>query len=329
MERVNCNICNIDNTKTLLVKDSYNIVQCKSCGLVYVNPRPTKEELSDLYEYEDDSQSPGNLKQKPIIKKFQLGLNFIHRFAPNRGKILDVGCATGVFLNMAKNAGWETYGIDINRQAIEYARQVYKLAVKISDSPESSFQKSYFDVVTMFDSIEHVPNPLSTLQEANNVTRPNGLLVITTPNIDGLFPKFTYFLFGKTFGIWEHPTPPGHIYQFSNLTIEKLLRKANWQMIGYRTHSITRKYTAGKLENAIIQAIKTNTNGAATAPNTKILLSPDVKTNNNHSFLRTLKSLPRVMIRGLSWGLILLIYPIAGLFNKGDSMIVVAKKVTK
>jgi len=332
MENVNCIICGLDNTQKLLIKNSYNIVKCKNCGLVYVNPRPTKEELVRLYSSDNNKLwDLDGYMHNSKIEKFKNGLEIIHKFTQSRGKILDIGCSTGLFLNMAKKSGWETYGIDINEKAIEYAKTKYNLNVKAQDLETSNFPSNYFDVVTLFDSIEHMPNPLFALREAYRILKPNGLLLITTPNIDGLFPKITYYLFAKTIGAWEHPTPPGHLYQFSQKTISKLLDRAKFNIIYFKSFEIPRHYTVGKLENAIIDAFKQRlkfSKGLVNKTNNKNQEKIHAY-GNQSSIMKQIKKLPRISIRVMSWMLVFFIYPIANFLEKGDSMLLIAKKKQK
>jgi len=321
MEEVKCNICNSGDYYLLVVKNSFHVVKCKNCGLVYVNPRPEKKELKEFYSSKGGSGSVDH-SRKSRINRFQKGLALINAFTEVKGKILDVGCSTGEFLKIARDCGWEAYGNDVDSESIRLAKERYSLDVKEQDLMECNFADNYFDVVTFFDSLEHIPDPLATLQEVRRILKQNGLVLITTPNIEGLFPKVTYILFAKTIGAWEHPTPPAHLYQFSMRTISKLLNRAGFSVVGFKSDQIPAYYTAGKLENAIIDAIK--------GKKTKFLRisSQESKQDGQQNTFWSLlvRRLLRMTIRTLSWILIIIIYPIAGLYGKGDSMIVIAKK---
>lgn len=322
MERVNCVICDIDNTKRLLIKDSFNIVMCKNCGLIYVNPRLTKKELINFYlcksnkntSYEDIDG------EKKHIQKFKNRLKLIEKFFDTPGKILDIGCSTGLFLKMARDVGWEVYGNDIDENKIRYARNRYGLNVRCGELIDLRFPGKCFDVVTLFDSIEHLTDPLSILKEISRLLKKNGILVITTPNSAGLLPKLTYFLFAKTIGAWEHPTPPGHIYQFSQETIKKLLQKAHFKPVNFVSEQIDIQYSAGKLENAIIQSLKERKLHADG--------NEDKSSHNTGGSLiyRKAKKMPRKIIGWVCLVIVGVITVFAKLSKKGDSVLVVAER---
>lgn len=321
MEKVNCIICDMDNTKRLLVKNSFNIVMCRNCSLIYINPRPTAEELINFYLSKTDRNKSyqkinGDRKN---IEKLENRLNIIEKFSENRGKILDIGCSTGLFLKIARDVDWEVYGNDIDEDKIKYAKENYGLDVQCRELIETKFPDDYFDVVTLFDSLEHMTEPLNTLKEISRILNQNGILLLSTPNIGGLLPRLTYILFARTIGAWEHPTPPAHLYQFSKRTIKRLLEKAGYKVIKFTTEPIPFKYTVGKLENSIFGALKERRKKNATQK----IPSNLNETITHHQYL---KSTPRKMVRGICWVLVGFIYPLAKLLRREDSMLVIASK---
>jgi len=326
-EKVNCVLCGADHTNTLLIKDDYNIEKCKNCSLVYINPRPTKEELTNLYS-NDDFSDIDDATQKSILKKLRTGLDLIHQYCSGPGEILDIGCSTGYFLNFARDFGWKTLGIDVNQNVIEYAKKKFNLDVKAGELEESNFPDNQFDAVTLFDVIEHLPNPLLTLKEVYRIVKPNGIVLLTTPNIDGIFPKLTYFLFAKTIGAWEHPTPPGHLYQFSRRTIRRILENANLKVLFIKSYEIPLQYTVGKLENSIIESIKNNYVNSTNSTKNYLTDNDTFKNSNGtYSLLDKVKKIPRVIVKVACWVLVFLIYFIAHILKKGDSIFVIAQKV--
>ena len=126
METINCIVCGIDRTNLLLVKNGYRVVRCKECGLVYLNPRPRPEELEAFY-----NRPERNLLSQECCKrlnrghedhkrrKFSLALNMLRRYKSNLGKVFDLGCSTGVFLEMVRQKGGQPFGSDLNGSLIE------------------------------------------------------------------------------------------------------------------------------------------------------------------------------------------------------------------
>ncbi len=335
MERVRCALCDTDNAQHLVTKNALNVVQCRQCGLVYVNPRPPFDVLTDLYA--DDNYCEGQVHAAADAKRLRQSaqrLQLIERYyfhaRRERGRLLDVGCSTGVFLRVARDAGWNVSGIDVSRGAIEYARQAHQLDARVATIEELAASVTQeFDVVTMFDSLEHMPQPVAALRAAHQLLQNDGWLVITTPNIDGWFPRFTYRLFARTIGAWEHPTPPGHTYQFSRQTLRAALNKSGFDVVYCRTEAIPAAYTVGKLEEAIIGALKKQgatsqrVNGSMNQPPSPIDSLPHEPLDSRTSVLRRAF---RLGVRAVCWGLTLALSAPAPLLNQGDSMIVFARK---
>lgn len=324
---VSCNICGSDKPRLLVVKNSFQVVNCRECGLVYVSPRLTEAALGSLYSEDYHISSPAEVKEErerffkekiAIISQYQTG-----------GKILDVGCSTGRFLKEAKATGWDTYGIDVSEDALRYARQNYGLEVRAEKLDESKFEPAFFDAVTMLDSIEHMPDPYQALLKAKEILKPEGFIFISTPNIDGLIPRTTYCLFGKTFGIWEHPTPPGHIYQFSQKTLTALLHKAGFDVVASYSENIPFRYTLEKLEEAAIDKIKelrgekrynlTRYEGD-NSPSTSLATPEHPSSGGIH------RRVIRLSIKTCSWLVLFPVYSLSNFLKRGgDSIFVVAR----
>jgi 2-polyprenyl-3-methyl-5-hydroxy-6-metoxy-1,4-benzoquinol methylase len=241
MEYVACNLCGSINTRVRYprtIKDNapgveayrctssgygqhHAIVQCNQCGLAYTNPRPASKDLMASYAIIDD---PLYLQEREgRVLTFSHHLTPIEKMATLPGrKLLDVGCYTGVFLDIAAANGWEAWGVDPSRWAVEQARSrglnVVEGTLASADWPDGAF-----DVVTMWDVIEHVGDPLGELRQAWRVLRPGGLAVVHTMDIDSLFSRI---LGGRWPWLMEM-----HIYYFSQRTLKVMLEQAGFQVI--------------------------------------------------------------------------------------------------
>jgi SAM-dependent methyltransferase len=140
-----------------------------------------------------------------IIKKYN-----------KKGRILDIGCAAGFFLNSAKQQGFDPHGVDISKTLCTFARRYFKLDVFCGTLRERRYPNEYFDVVTMFDVLSHLPTPVDDLNEVNRVLRKGGLLLIETGNRGELNAKAVE----KWMGTWGSPS---HLYHFGTNTLMKLL----------------------------------------------------------------------------------------------------------
>ena len=262
LKYVNCNLCNSDSTKSVMSIDRYNIVKCKKCGLVYVNPRLKEKKLHEIYKKEYFKNSAFNvakltfygygkyLEEKDYIKAtFNERLKIINKYS-KKGRLLDIGCAFGFFLEIARDDGWDVQGLEIIKYAYQYAINKLKLPVMNKTLEEAKFKSNSFDVVTLFDVIEHLPNPNATIKEARRILKQNGLIAITTPNIGSIPAK----LLGRN---WEEvKRVREHIYYFSENTLKKLLESNNFKLLKVesagRFFSVKSAIERGKLVNKTI-----------------------------------------------------------------------------
>ncbi len=183
---------------------------------------PSKERLLSLYsqvvdpEYEQEREGRG--------QNFLRILKFIEKLRPLKGRLLDVGCATGIFLELARDRGWEVKGVEPSSWAVSVARSK-KLDVVQGDFEQVEFT-SLFDVITMIDLIEHVANPMSLVEKAKKVLKPGGLLVVVTPDID----SFAARIMGRW---WWHLRPP-HLCFFSRRSLNYLASKVGFRILKMR-----------------------------------------------------------------------------------------------
>jgi SAM-dependent methyltransferase len=143
------------------------------------------------------------------------------------GRILDVGCATGVFLNEMRHRGWETYGVEPGEVAATYAVQRFGLRVFPGELGEAEYPDGSFDVITMWDVLEHVFDPMALLSDANRLLTEGGLLVLSFPNLGSIDVR----LFGSCWAGWDVPR---HLYAFPRKTFKLMLEKAGFSVLGRR-----------------------------------------------------------------------------------------------
>ena len=156
-------------------------------------------------------------KQSEKIKIAYRNIVEIERIIPTKGKLLDIGCAAGFFLKVAKDMSWETYGIELSDYAARYAREEFDLNVQTGTTETIEFPEKYFDVITMWDVIEHLPNPRSFIRDISQLLSKNGLLVLGTPNAESL----AAMLKRKK---WCHFNPPEHLFYFGPSTLQNLVQ---------------------------------------------------------------------------------------------------------
>lgn len=213
------------------------IVTCKNCGLKYIHPRD--EKIEDIYE---------NIKDEKYLKSEEARIDNarkdiaeIERYQ-QKGSILDIGCGPGLFLKVAREKGWRGQGIELSKWAFEYGKK-QGLSMINKNLEDASLESGSFDVVTMWDVIEHVEDPSRLLKEAHRIMKKSGLLVLNTPDIGSLFAKLT----GKRW--WNLMRM--HIYYFDRKTIRKILEKSGFEIIKVKSYArvITPKHAVEWLKN--------------------------------------------------------------------------------
>lgn len=218
-----CALCGQSDGVPLFRVDGYTIVRCPSCDLVYAETRPAGEcDLYDQSYYNSETAKGGYANyfagSDTNRMTFARRLRSIEQRRGARGRVLDLGCALGDFLSVARSAGWEVQGVELSAWAAEVARR-RGLAVHTGSLESAGFAGGSFDVVTLYDVIEHCTDPIALLAEVHRVLAFGGLVHVVTPNVGGLLSR----LFGRW---WYHYKPGEHLYYFSPTTLTALLRRA-------------------------------------------------------------------------------------------------------
>lgn len=252
------------------ITGKFNIVTCSNCGLVYTNPRSNIEQLDAMYS--SNTILGGNWKNFPYLFNKNLpdelqdlgGLTnsydtleswkerIFRKYAgrPEGLKLLDVGCGAGKFVRQCVDSGIDAYGMDLSGDRIDYGRREYSLGERIWEgtlNAESIKGKTY-DIITMWDVIEHVPNPTEILREIKLVSNENTRLFILTMSLDSL----TYKIYGKR---WFYIHPPQHLHYFSHKSMENMLAKCGFELSGIEMDHTYNKNVLHLLYRIIVGAI--------------------------------------------------------------------------
>lgn len=242
-----CNLCGSDESKLIFpstVNSSvevadfvstntdygryHNIVQCRDCGLLYMNPRDVG--IPDLYGDVEDEAYLETWEERAIT--FRSHLDLLKKIKAS-GKILDVGCYAGIFLDEAKKAGYEVAGIEPSRWASEYTRKKTGAEVWTGTCEKLSLPVAEFDVVTVWDVVEHFEDPASCFRALNPTLKPGGHILVTTHDIDSRAAK----IFGKRYP-WLMRF---HLFHFSPKTLSEMLRRCGFEVIS--TEYYTKKFS--------------------------------------------------------------------------------------
>ncbi|MGD0571587.1 MAG: class I SAM-dependent methyltransferase [Sedimentisphaerales bacterium] len=233
-----CNICQRDNATPLWMaidrlhgfEGQFQYVQCKSCGLVYMNPQIAPECISRFYP---DDYAP---HQAPVavLQQQNAGAATVHKpdlpkmildTLNSQSSVLDIGCGNGEFLNrMRQFCRCRVNGVDTSENAVLCAKKQYGLDVFHGEITAAPFEEKSFDLITAWSCIEHMNNPAQAVKKMFALCKPGGFLFFKTPNYD----SFAVKLFKDK---WYHLDCPRHLYIFSPAAITALLEKSGFDAV--------------------------------------------------------------------------------------------------
>jgi 2-polyprenyl-3-methyl-5-hydroxy-6-metoxy-1,4-benzoquinol methylase len=201
------------------------VVQCHDCGLCFTNPRPSHHSMTQFYA----SAYPAHANKTPRLPWWRRMLSRLRR--DNRkclplegnGRLLDFGCGGGSYLLRMHEQGWDVTGLDLAASAIQTIPSRRGLRTFVGTLPHAELRDETFDVITMWQSLEHVHEPQEVLREARRLLAPGGKLIIATPNIDSL--PFRWF--GHA---WYGLDLPRHLTHFAPWTLRLMLHRAGFRV---------------------------------------------------------------------------------------------------
>lgn len=238
LETVNCCICGPGKLKPrfkasvqefqkeLFEIDQFQIVQCENCGLTFVNPRISEDANKKYYQFElpeeqtylDDRFGATYSFHDTNISRY---LRLIKKLKPS-GKMLDIGSGNGYFLHEAEKAGYSVIGQDISKYFVNLSKKNFGLNVHLGELTDLQFPQNSFDIITLFDVIEHAYHPDILLSECRRILKKDGILVITTHDFGNIFAR----IYGKK---WRMVFPIGHVYYFTQQTLARLLTSCGFK----------------------------------------------------------------------------------------------------
>jgi 2-polyprenyl-3-methyl-5-hydroxy-6-metoxy-1,4-benzoquinol methylase len=231
-----CAICGeVNQDVELLYRlPDYDVLTCRTCGLVYVNQTFKTEKGEGIPAGYNAIYLPA---QRSFLARFEHNLDCIEDLEDSRGKILDIGCGVGYFLRVAQERGWVVAGVDLDKAAVDIARQ-YDIDVRWETVEEMPFSDDEFDVVTLFNVIEHLPTPRVALEEIRRVLKSRGLFVLETPTGDFHLKYPLHLLYRLSGGkitrpiryLYSSRDTGGHIYRFSRETITRIFEKTGFEV---------------------------------------------------------------------------------------------------
>lgn len=229
-----CEICKSNNARFYLKKNGCFLYKCARCGLVFVSPLP-----KDDFAIYDKKYFQGTDKQfgyvdydkdkKPMKNFFLKHLKIIAgNFETVHGiKLLDVGAATGFFVKLAADYGFDAEGLEISGWAVEQGKRK-GLKIQQGTIHTAQFSDSSFDAITLFDVLEHIGAPHAFLEKTFSLLKKDGVLIINTPDAKSAWSR----VLGKR---WQALIPPEHLFLYNKNNIKELLNKHNFRVLKIKT----------------------------------------------------------------------------------------------
>ena len=220
-----CILCGISPERQVYRNGSWQYHQCGTCGLVWLHPRPSADDVLSAY----DTYLPVELDeidgwQNMIAPVVDAAAELVLDNTKTGGtRLLDIGCGYGFFLKKMARLGWNVEGIEVSKPGRDYARQELGLYIHPKPLEAMAFPSEHFDAVTLFYVIEHVLDPFSILKEVYRILKPNGVLLLrwphSTPVVKLLGPL------AKKFDIYHTPF---HLYDFNPQAMRELVERAGF-----------------------------------------------------------------------------------------------------
>jgi SAM-dependent methyltransferase len=242
--KASCPLCGRESNKQRWIREGTRYFVCKSCRIVFQFPQPSIGEVKELYSEDYYRKGQG----EPCLsgyKNFDLDMDItlarvlfeqVRKLSRSHGgKLLDVGCATGKILQVACDNGWDAIGVEISAWAADIARQK-GFEVHMGTLEEAHLVEGSLDVVTMYDVIEHIPDPRRSLQEIRRLLGPGGALVLQTPNANGFGARLLYR--SKSMIV----QPNAHLILFSPSGLREMLEREGFQVVHLSTHSLSTSF---------------------------------------------------------------------------------------
>lgn len=244
-----CLVCNSISYKNSLwggycfKKQIYNIARCSNCGFMFLDPFPDKDALNDMYEgnnffesYYATPQGVVSYVDGMINSKYNI-INIIKLIKGYKktGKLLDIGCAAGMFLAEAKDMGYEVSGVEPSPGMVKCARDSFGLDITCGSAKDIAHNDNRFDIIHAADVLEHMQELREDIKVIKKLLPDDGLLVIEQPltynrSLFNLILKLKILFVKNRYSA----NPPVHLWEFNAVTLKKFLEVNNFKIIFYK-----------------------------------------------------------------------------------------------
>lgn len=236
---VACDLCGSDDQELVCRSRDFltdhpgifTIVRCRSCGLRYQSPRPV--DLMPFYQsaycaFGSNDNSASSLQTNALTGLAAVYAHTVQQVTSiSSGTLLDIGCADGSFLAAMAQLGWDVYGVEPDETAVRRANSRLPMVpprVLHGVLEDADYPGDYFDLITLWHVIEHLPSPLVTLREVRRLLRPRGRVIVLTPRWGSL----ESLLFGR---YWSGLDLPRHLWFFTDRSLQTIIERAGMTVV--------------------------------------------------------------------------------------------------
>jgi len=247
MDEAKCIFCKISSDNIVAEENGFKGKRCPECGLVYVSPRPSLNDILNIYSNNITYARSHVSNSHAGRLTAQNNLAIIKKYIKT-GSLLELGSGSGYFLDEAKKAGFDVCGIEVNKYESEFINKTLGILCENSPLNESSFGGKKFDIIYHRDVFSHLYDPISVFATINQKLNDGGLLVFETGNQGDADLK--YFKYIDQF---EYP---GHLFTLSRKSLNMLLQRTGFELLELFSYSIIPKMIFRKLTDRFVKKAK-------------------------------------------------------------------------
>ncbi|MCX8131247.1 MAG: class I SAM-dependent methyltransferase [Clostridia bacterium] len=275
-----CNLCGSETHKNIVRFEDIAVVKCRECGLVQMDPIKIGECKDDYIELEVDEFI--DYIESVRLPQFEAEMKDIVKVVKT-GRVLDIGCSTGLFLSLARKHGFEAYGVEPSESMCKVAGCRHEgLNLHNTEFTKELFRGIEFDLVTVWSVLEHIPDPKRFLSECRAVLKKDGVLAVRVPNYSGLIPKLIIWAYKLSFGLISAPAKSlyeyhfvyKHFYHYTEKTLSRMMENT-----GFKVFQVKRENSInmGNFKKRIESSKRKNDLGWARNPLLRAMISVVLK----------------------------------------------------
>ncbi len=249
MEDINCIFCNINSIDVVIEENGYKGRKCPECGLIYISPRPSEEDILNMYGHDQANISAKSHISGAYGKKLYAkhNLKIIKKYK-DKGTILELGAGAGYFLDEARKIGYDVYGIEVNNIQSDFIRRNLEIPCEERPLGYSTFSSMKFDIIYHCDILSHFYNPLSEFKKINNKLNENGIMVFETGNLGDVNKAFLKYI-----PVFQYPD---HLFFYGENNLKKLLELTGFELMWIHRYSIIPQLIISRIFNKAFNFVK-------------------------------------------------------------------------